>query len=239
MTLSELREAVLDLLDAESVGDVFRTQDAQDRAINESYKELVSKMEITAAPYFNVSPTTITLVTPSSPPREYALATSDDVDPNVTDIRKIVDVVRQYGPGTEKPRGVPIVSFSDRNARVGSPRDSTRTSNRNASRLAVYFYRSNENAWILGFVEVEPPAATTFEIRYLPQIAALSSSDTEGEPTQFPEQWHHLIAIRTAVRAKAQENRDASGLVGLYNEGLADMMQSMTSLTGPIRSQVL
>lgn len=246
MKLSELKTAVLDLLDATVAEDVFPAVAALERAINEAYRELVSKMEITAAPYFNVSPKVPNLVTPASPPREYDLASSEDVTDRASDIRKIVDVTRQYGPGTEKPRRVPIVSYGERNARVGSPRDLTRVANRMAPRLGVYFYRSPiagaGSTWFMGFVEVEPPAATTFEIRYMPQIVALGTVDGGGDddiPSQYPEEWHHLIAYRAAIRAKGQENRDARGLIGLYNEGLSDMLQAMTSLVGPIQSQVL
>lgn len=234
MTLAELRATVLDYLDIEQETDVFRSGQL-DRIINTAYLNVVGKVEV-AAPYYNVSSVTPVLTTIASPTaREYDLSAAP-FSPTVSNVRKILDCAKR--DGNDVPYSLRIVDFAKRNAWLGRPGDASNP----APQSAVYFYRTFTTAspaetWFLGFVDTTPPGATDFEVRYLPDIVAL----TEANPTPFfvPDAWHYVIALKAAIIGKGKENRNVDANVAMYAEALADMQQSLPSAVNRPQVQVL
>jgi hypothetical protein len=216
MTYDELSSEVLDLVDLDSQ-DVDTTR--LSRAINRAYAQLVVRVEDFAGEGLNLSTAVPVLTVPATPVREYDLYDSSDVSPVATDVRKVVgcDLVEDDG----RRKSVPIVPFAVRNEWVGRP-ESGRSAH--ASKTAVYVFHDADDHWNLGFVYEDDKAAEVYEVRYRPIPETLSTGLT---PKQVPATWHHLIALKAAMRLKVQENRDITGLERLYAEGLVDMREDL------------
>lgn len=232
MTLSELRLAVLDYLDANVETDVFVNTAQLDRFVNIAYVSVVNKVEF-AAPYFNVSGTVLVLTTPSAAvAREYAMNASPFAPTSVTDIRKIADCARLVD---DVPYLLRIVPFAKRNGWLGRPGGRLNP----VPLTAVYFYRTAiaGDLWYFGFVNPNPPSATQFEVRYLPKIVSLSGDS--AVPHYVPEAWHYLIALKAAIITKGKERRDAANLLTLYVEGLGDMHRELTEINSLPQVQVI
>lgn len=236
MDLAELRATVLDYLDLADELDSFKSPGQLVRLINIAYLNVVGKVE-TAAPYYNVSSITPLLTTPaSSIPREYDLGSSTDVSPTVTNIRKIVDCARRDGASI--PYSLRIVDYAKRNAWLGRPGDASNP----VPQSAVYFYRTFTTAspaatWLLGFVDTTPPASTVFEVRYLPDIVAISAD--ADIPHFVPEAWHFVIALKAAILGKGKENRNVEANMVMYAEALSDMQPSLSRAVNLPQVQVI
>lgn len=226
MNLAALRATVLDYLDVEQEIDVFRSGQL-DRIINTAYITVVGKVEV-AAPYYNVSSVIPTLTVLGTTPREYDLGTAENglLNP-ATNIRKILDCAKRVPPSTVL-YSLRIVDYDKRNAWLGRPGDASNP----APQSAVYFYRTFTTAlpaetWFLGFVDTESPTGDVLEVRYLPDIVAL----TEANPTPFfvPDAWHYVIALKAAIIGKGKENRNVEANMAMYVEALSDMQQSLSS----------
>lgn len=232
MTLAELRATVLDYLDLSSEDNAFSTG-LLDRIINTAYLNVVGKVEV-AAPYYNVSATIPTLTVPSSPDREYDLASASDpplANP-ATDIRKILDCSKRATGASDPPYSLRIVDFAKRNAWLGRT-----TLSNPAPQSAVYFYRTFAGTWFLGFIDLSPPVGAVLEVRYLPDIVSLSA-DTDV-PLFVPQAWHYVIALKTAIIGKGKENRKVEANMVMYAEALADMQQALSSAVNLPQVQVL
>ena len=233
MDLSELRQTVLDRLQARTAEHAFAGEPELDRLINAAYVEVVNEVEAIAS-YWNVAETELTFTTPATAGAgEYSLSTDFSGLETGEVIRKIVDCVRNYG---EIPKLVPIVPFSERRQQVGVA-GSWRTVNSRPPAVAVYFIRTNTGEWRMGFVVDEPRLGTKYGVRFILDIVPLQAAG--DVPSQVPNHWHLLIATRAAVVAKVQENRDPSGLAALYASDLQRMRSDLGSHTSPTRVRPL
>lgn len=218
MTYDDIAAEVLDLLDLTGFPEDLDTTRLS-RAVNRAYIQTVVKVEKFAGLGVNLATTVPVLTVPATPLREYDLYDSTDVSPQPDDVRKVVECTLVQD--NDRRKTVPIVPFAVRNEWVGRP-ESGRSAY--ASKTAVYVYHDADDHWNLGFVYEDDKAAEVYELRYRPNVETLSGS---GAPKLVPASWHHLIALKAAMRLKTQENRDISGLQGLYVEGVADMRDEL------------
>lgn len=159
---------------------------------------------------------TISLSTVNKIPREWAIVPQ----PERKAIRRILDVERYDATGTIG--SLDLVGWQERN----NQRD------RNyptlvRSHATAYAYRSDTGIWMLGIVE-ENPRPMTLRVWYAPVIARLVNN--ADIPTQVPQEFHSLIAIRAALIGKQQEQRDPGWLLGRYAERKMDLVNSLSNI---------
>lgn len=214
MTLSEIRLRTLDWLDDPQM-DLFDDADRLKRLLFDAYADVVHVLDESPVPWnirsqFEDSSTGLNTVTWAVGVREASFFSSFSA--------KILEVVPLDADGREgKP--YTFVPFRERNLRPGS--------------TGIYLYpgfstRVNAGAghlWVMGQCDQSRTTSITARVYARAQVGALAIPfDGDNDvPSLVPFEYHPLIAVRAALLAKMQENRDLSNLAALWSEGLVSL----------------
>jgi hypothetical protein len=194
-------------------------------AVQHAYAMIVNEVERASQTWNTVSVPIEISVTHAA--REYTVTTiaaGETPNQQTDSVRKIVEVVRTDAGREDK---LAIIAHGSRND-YRSVNYYPQLQRFRGSVGLVYVYRASDGLWRVGFVDAEPPAQT-ISVFYVPKIGSLAGQP--AYPSLVPDDFHEMIALQAAVVLKVQENRDASGLLGMLAQWKSDLNQFCMDVT--------
>lgn len=147
-----------------------------------------------------------------------------------TDLRRVINVVRTDTSANRQVKLVPMNQiFMYRGVDIGEVAY-VRAGIYTIAGAAITTYKEAAMS-LLGFLDLATGTTYTYTLYYAKRPPEVSAVRTGWVP-QIPEEFHPLLAIRTTVKALAQENKSVDAYMKLWTEGVQMMLQALPSRDG-------